>query len=407
MNPQRYPIRISCLLPLASVLATAVGVSHAAGNVVPNGDFEAPSATDANRPAAWKSSTSGKVSVAWPGGEGCRASRCLRMTCDPNDRWGHAYWLSDEFPLRPGMAYRVRFSHRASGWGTPCFTLFKVKAWRLSPGDKGGCWLLHEDVVVVPPDVTKARFSVNNYHRPGKTMWLDDLSIVELPLSESPLTHRLDAIRRDVAAIRRNTAGMQLSAEHHATLGKLTDALREAGAAYGKLEAGSTTRTVLGRLHENLATAEKAAATFVYTLWATSPRSQGPLARPSTVTRHLAFDPPLDANHALQCRFALQAFVADGVPLRIATERTRAARDWDLRLFVRATGRTERWGRLGPLNTLYLPAGRRRDIRLDARPRAGTGARPRPAELRLLVQTLDRTAEDGSITIRLVAPAAP
>jgi len=204
------PGRISWL---ASIILTASMCHAAEVNLVPNPSFEEASERDPNLPTGWTPHVHGKVSVVWAR-EGARSGkRCLEMAADPSEKWGHAYWTSDRIPVKPCMAYRVRFHFKAKGYGVPCFSLAKVKGWRLFKGDTGGRWIAHEDVVVIPPDVTTTSFYVNNYHRRGKTMWLDDVSLVELPLSESPLTKRLDKARSDVRALARNLSRLRLTRE--------------------------------------------------------------------------------------------------------------------------------------------------------------------------------------------------
>ena len=241
MNADRTRRGMSAFACLSPALLSLALTCAAAGaqDLVRNGTFEHAEADDANRPAGWKPHVSGKSSVAWPAGEGRGGSRCLRMAVDPNDRYGHAYWSSDPMPLRPCMAYRVRFHYRCTGHGVPCFTLMKVKDWRLFRGDTKGQWLAHDDVVVAPPDVTQSHFLVHNYHRPGKTIWMDDLCIVELPLSESPLTKRLAKAKRSLSAIEANCAKLHLSLDQAADLRRMREGLAGVATGYARLAEGA------------------------------------------------------------------------------------------------------------------------------------------------------------------------
>ncbi|NQT86510.1 hypothetical protein HQ560_07070, partial [bacterium] len=210
----------------------ALSCDAAEPNLIPNGGFEAAGAKNAALPAAWTPHTDGKVSFGWSAHEPRSGKRCLEMTAEPEEKWGHAFWTSSAIAVKPCMAYRVRFHFRARGRGVTCFSLSKVKDWRLSKHDTEGKWIAHDDVVVVPPDVTSTFFSVNNYHRPGKTMWFDDVSLVELPLSESPLTKRLSRAARNLAALQRNTAPFRLTLAQEEQLGGIRSQLAATRAAY-------------------------------------------------------------------------------------------------------------------------------------------------------------------------------
>ena len=384
-----------------SILAAGVGLlalgpsrcPAAEANLVPNGGFEA-GAMDANRPAGWTPHVHGKTSVAWPIKGGRGGSRCLQMAADPNEKWGHAYWTSEAIPVRPCMAYRVRFHFKSAGFGVPCFSLSKVKSWRLFKGDTEGNWLSHEDVVVVPPDVTRTSFSVNNYNRPGKTMWLDDVSLIELPLSASPLSKRLHKARRSLAAIDRNVAGLHLTGRQQADLRGAREALAEVGRGYARLEKGGAAAADFRRINDGLDAVEKAVGAYLFTVWPVADSRAGPTAVSRTGEITMAPGP----DGWARCRIGIMGLVDEGLPVRVTLDGGRETRDWPRRLLAAPAHRPTAWGELNSLGALYLPPGVPRLLTVEIRPAKAKGG---TYAFLLGIQGLDRTTEDGQVRIGL------
>ena len=394
----RFP---AAALHVVSILGAASGTLAAETNLAPNGDLEAPAAADANAPAGWTPSVHGKTSVSWAAGEGRGGSRCLRMTAEAAEKWGHAYWISNPIRVRPCLAYRVRFHFRSKGHGVPCFTLLKVKDWRLFKGDTEGEWIAHEDVVVIPPTVTETRFSVNNYHRPGKTMWFDDLSIVELPLSASPLTKRLERARGSLAAIERNTASVRLTLDQRAELQATRRDLAAVGAGYDRLAKGAATAKDFQAIHDGLGNVEKAVGAYLFTVWVAEVGRPLPEERPEAVTRAADVTLACGADGRARCRIGAMALVDEPVSVRAVLSGDRKARDWPVRLLVTPAGRPGTWGEMGPLGTLLLPPGAPRLLAVEVTP---TGAKPGTYAFALHIEGMDRTTEPGRVTFNVTVP---
>ena len=392
---------------MACWVAAAMGAAAPAlageRELAPNGAFEAAGAADANLPAAWTPRVSGRTAVAWPAGEGVGGSRCLRMTADPNEKWGHAYWTSDPIRLTPCMAYRVRFRFRCKGHGVPCFSLGKVKSWRLFKGDTEGRWVEHDEVVVVPPDVTDARFSVNNYNRPGKTMWMDDLSIVELPLSASPLTARLRRARGAVAAVGRNVAPLRLTADQQAELRQMRASLAAVEAGYGRLAKGAATTADFQSIDAGLTGVEKAVGEYLLTVWVPDPNAPPAVARPTSVTRAVEASATPGPDGRARCRLGLMTLADEPLAVRVAVSGDRAARDWPVRVLLSPAGRAGAWGEANRLGTLLLPPGTARLVEVEVAP---AKAKPGPYAFHVDIEGLDRTTEPGRVTFNVRIPAA-
>jgi len=387
---------------LAVVMFISCGGHLAAGagpELAPNGGFETPGATDANAPAGWTARVHGKTTATWAA-EGARTGRrCLRMTADPNEKWGHAYWTSSLIAVRPCMAYRVRFHFRSKGHGVPCFTLIKVKNWRLFKGGTGAEWIAHEDVVVVPADVTETRFSVNNYHRPGKTMWLDDLSIVELPLSDSPLTKRLSRARRSVAAIERNAATLRLAPGQKAELREMRRSLATAEAAYARLAKGAAAAADFRAMDAGVGAVEKALGAYLLTVWVAAGDPTG-AGRPTGVAR--TAETTLRAGpEGARCVVGAMALVDEPLPVRVSLAGDRKTRDWRLRLLLAPASHPGQWGQMNSLGTLLLPPGAPRLLTVEIEP---VKAKPGTYAVHLDVACLDRPAAPGRITLNVIVP---
>lgn len=386
----------------AFVAAASIACCADQPNVILNGGFESPSRENPDLPLGWTPHVHGKVSVAWPAAGARSGARCLQMCADPTEKWGHAYWTSDSIPVKPCMAYRVRFHFKAKGFGVPCFSLRKIKAWRLFKGDTEGKWIAHEDVVVAPPDVTATAFYVNNYHRPGKTMWFDDVSLVELPLCESPLTQRLTTARRSVGALQRNLARLRLTRGQEDELGALRKALTQAVAAYERLEAGAAAPDDLKEMNAALDEIEQGVGKRIFTLWAVAPEDwlRG-LCEPGELRRELDVALTMPADARVSRVFGIRGLIHEGAPVRVALWRDRRAREWDVQLSVTSAHRTSEghvaWGEPSSLGELFLPAGKARFVRVQLQ--AGD-ARPGRYTFRVKVEGVDRTAEPGTITLR-------
>jgi hypothetical protein len=392
-------------LLLAAALLGAPPARAGEGNLVPNGGFERPAAGDANRPAGWTPHVRGKVSVAWSTNAPHGGRRCLEMRVDPNDRWGHAYWTSEPIRVRPCMAYRVRFHFRCEGFGVPCFSLRKIKEWRLFKGSTEGRWLVHEDVVVAPADLTETVFSVNNYHRPGKTMWLDDVRVVELPLSASPLTARLAGARRAVSAIARNVAGRGLTPQQRQALAAMRRDLAGVVAAYEKLRAGHARAEDFRSIHDGLEAVEKAVGAMLFTVWAVEPaerasRRPGPAAIAREIERTV--DRPAEGPAA--CVLAVMSLVGESLPVRVTVTGDRGARHWRSRVLLRAAHAPPGgpWGEVNRLGTLLLPPGVPRLVRVEFQPPAGAPAKAgTAAAFAVRIEALDRPAASGLAAVRV------
>ena len=386
------------VLGAASVPSRALA---GAANLAPNGGIEIADADDPNRPAGWTPHVHGRVSVAWSTHGPHSGRRCLEMSADAADRWGHAYWTSAPIPVKPCIAYRVRFHYRARGHGVPCFSLSKVKSWRLFKGDTEGTWLAHEDVVVVPPDVTETRFSVNNYHRPGKTMWLDDLSIVELPLSASPLTKRLARARRGVAAVGRSCARLRLTSVQQAELRAMREALGDVEAGYAKLAEGSARPADFGRIHSGLDAIENAVGGYLFTVWPIgSPPRGGAVAGPTTASRNCELTLVPSPEGTFACCIGVMGLIGEGLPMRVTLAADRKARNWPARLLLAPAHRPGQWGEMNPLGTLYVPTSAPRLLRVeivrDPQATAGTYT------FHLTLTGVNRATQPGQVTIRAV-----
>ncbi|MFP4056047.1 MAG: hypothetical protein ACLF0G_04180 [Candidatus Brocadiia bacterium] len=389
--------------PLLAALCLLPAAATAERNLAPNPSFEQASEADPRRPAGWMPHAHGDTSCSWAA-EGARSgTRCLQMTARPDEKWGHAYWTSRPIPVRPGMAYRVRFHFKARGWGVPCFSLAKVKDWRLDKHDTEGRWVAHEEVVVVPPGVTATHFSANNYHRPGKTLWLDDVSLVELPLDQSPLTRRLKRARRNVAALRRNLAPMApLAPEQEKGLLAMGTRLEQAGAAYRKLEAGDAEPADFQRMNAALDAVEEALGAWLLAVWAVEPGAPG--RRPPRLggsPGHAEADLAVEPGGGASLVVGALCLIGEPLPVRATLVAGKRAKAWECTLSVTPAhplpSGEQPWGAPGPLGGVLLPPGTPRFLRVDLRPREKAG----PATLHLRLEALDRTMEPGEIVIRV------
>ncbi|HUT33626.1 MAG TPA: hypothetical protein VNE39_09115 [Planctomycetota bacterium] len=392
----------------AALLAIAFSFCHAAeADLIPNGGFEAASEKDPTLPRAWTPHVGGKVTCAWAV-EGARSgTRCLEMAAEPGEKWGHAYWTSDPVAVKPCMAYRVTFHFKSKGWGVPCFSLAKVKEWRLFKGDTEGKWLAHDDVVVIPPGVTETSFSVNNYHRPGKTMWLDDVSLVELPLADSPLARRLATAKTSVAALDRNLATVRLTLEQEEQRIALRDRLAEANAAFEKLRGGEARPNDFKQMSDALDAVEKAVGGWLFTVWAVAPDDwERGATRPVAATRQVKLELLTPGSGTARQLIGLMSLVHEGLPMRVSLVADRGAKDAEARLLVTPANRLWAgsglaWGELGPLGEVLLPPGVPRFLQLQLTPGK---ARPGVYTFRLTVEGLDRTAEPGEIAVQVRIP---
>ena len=401
----RHVPRVTRHVPRVTLLVLLAACCSAGdANLIPNGGFETPSETDPALPKGWTPHVHGKVTAAWADRGARSGKRCLRMTADPSEKWGHAYWSSAPIAVRPCMAYRVVFHFRAEGFGVPCFSLSKVKSWRLFKGGTGGTWRRHEDTVVVPPDVTATSFHVNNYHRAGKTMWLDDLSLVELPLAESPLTRRLARAKRSAAALDGSLSRLRLSLAQEEELAALRASLRQAQAAYARLEAGTATPKDFAAMDAGLEAVEKAIGAYLFTVWTIAPEDWERRARePAAVSRAAEIALSVPVGTPTSCYLGVLGLIDDGLPVRLSVAGDRRAKDWDVRLLVApahglrgSDGGREAWGELSSLGELFLPPAVPRFLRLDLAPgqaKAGTHT------FRVAIDGLDRAAESGRVAV--------
>jgi len=392
---------LACQMTLAAAALAAAG----APNLVPNGDLEAPSPTNPALPAAWSPHVSGKVTAAWVPQEGRSGTHGLRMTTDPAEKRGHAFWTSARFPITPCIAYRVRFHFKATGFGVPCFSLAKIKDWRLFKGGTEGSWIAHEDVVVVPPGVTSTFFSVNNYHRAGKTMWLDDVSVVELPLAESPLAKRLAKAQHAAVALEKSLAPLLLSLEQEEEVDVLRKGLADATAAYAKLQAGQAAAADFQAMSRSLDAVEKAIGAYLFTVWAVAPDAwERGRAAPAAATRELEAELEAAPGAAAHLLVGIASLVGEGLPCRFVLEGDKKAKGWRAHVAVapahRRPGQALAWGAVNSLGEVYLPPDRPRFLRLEIEPDPKT--RPGAYTFGLRLEALDRTTEQGRIAIRVV-----
>jgi hypothetical protein len=396
----------------AVLLAASAGGQAGEGpatNLIPNGDFEAPSAADPALPRAWTPHASGKVTATWAGDGAHSGKRCLEMVTDPGEKEGHAYWTSDPISVTPCMAYRVAFYFKAKAHGVPVFSLSKVKEWRLAAGDTEGKWVAHEDVVVIPPDVTATFFSVNNYHRPGKSMWLDDVSLVELPLSQSPLTQRLVKARAAVQALGRNVSRLALTAEQKTALAELQADLADAEKGYARLQAGKATAEDFQGISAGLDGVEKAIGTWALTAWVMSPdqRLSGQDG-PTALMQHPQVTLALPAEGKIRCCFGVMNLVGEGLPARVTLVMDSRSRNWRARLRAAPASSPlapagegdapDAWAEMNRLGEIFLLPGAPRYLLLELEP-----DKPKPGtyEFTINVDLLDRPAATLPITVRV------
>jgi hypothetical protein len=368
-------------------------------NLIPNGDFERASAADPNLPEGWTPHENGKVKTVWVATGAVSGKRCLEMVSDPEERGGHAYWVSQPFAVRPGMAHRMSLRYKAEGHGVPIFDLEKVKNWRLKAGGTEGKWVLHEDVVVVPPDVTTARFFAHNYHRRGKTIWVDDIRLYELPLSESPMTKRLIKARESVGALERNLARLQLTAAQQDDLAAMRVGLTDLGRVYAKLEAGEATGDDFRQMNEGLDAIEKTIGGYLFTVWAIAPEQWERGARePTIVTRSQEMSLRVARRTTVRHILGVMGLVGEGLAARVTVVPQGAARKWEHRLLV--TPASARgggaWGAMNALGEVFLPPGVPRFVTVEIEP---GDAKPGEYAVKLPVECLDRPAEAGQVAM--------
>ena len=372
-------------------------------NLIPNGDFEKASAEGPNLPEAWTPHEQGKVKTAWVATDPQSGKRCLEMVAEPEERDGHAYWQSVEFAVRPGMAHRMSLQYKADGHGVPIFALEKVKEWRLKAGGTEGKWVPYEDVVVIPPDVTTTHFLAHNYHRPGKTIWVDNVALYELPLSESPMTKRLIKARESVAALERNLARFQLTQVQRDDLAGMRTGVTELGAVYAKLEAGDATGDDFRQMNEGLDAIEQAIGRYLFTVWSIAPEQwQRGERQPTAVARSREVDVTVPRGGSVRQIVGLMSLVSEGLPARITVTPEGTARKWQYRLLLtpasQVGGEESPWGEVNPLGELYLPPGVPRFVALQMDP---GDAKPGEYALRLNVDCLDRPAEPGQVGVQV------
>jgi len=295
------------------------------------------------------------------------------------------------------MAYRVRFHFRAKGRGVTCFSLSKVKDWRLSKHDTEGKWIAHDDVVVVPPDVTSTFFSVNNYHRPGKTMWFDDVSLVELPLSESPLTKRLSRAGRNLAALQRNTAPFRLTLAQEEQLGGIRSQLAATRAAYRKLEGGQAGPPDFKTMNDGLDAIETTLGDWLITVWTV--RTEDALTGPASVTRSQKLAPRAAQGGAPTCTVGVMSLIDEAIAVRAVAAPHRAFAVRFLTTAAHARGKPPVWGELNSVGEILLPPGVPRFLKLELAPLPKPKKDPRDVAVR--IEALDRTMAPGQFTLRL------
>jgi hypothetical protein len=293
------------------------------------------------------------------------------------------------------MAYRVRFHFRSRGWGVPVFELTKAKEWRLYKSDTKGEWMAHEDVVVVPPDVTSTVFNVHNYHRPGKTMWFDDVSMVELPLAESPLTKRLARVGRNVAALRQRTDRLKLTLEQDQALADLDKQLEAVRAAYRKLEAGTAVAADFGALGQGLDALESALGAWLVTVWAGE-------AGPETVVREAMLKLEAERGKAVTGVLGVLALIDEPIAARVVAAPDRGLRGCRVRLLITPAHppKGERpWGEVNSLGEALLPPGVPRCLKLEITPDPKTTPGRYPVAVR--IEALDRVMAPAVVTVEL------
>jgi hypothetical protein len=378
-------------------------------NRIPNAGFEKARDANAASPDAWTPHESGKVTCSWSAHEPRSGARCLEMTTDSEEKHGHAYWESDPFTVTPCVAYRVSFWFRAVGYGVPIFELQKVKNWRVAKKGTTDGWVRFEDVVVVPPDVSETRFIAHNYHRRGKTIWVDDIEMRELPLAESPLTRRLRKAQSAMAALSNNLAKLMLSDEQTAEVDSLQASLKSTEAAYAKLAAGAASVEDFQSADAGLGTIEKTLGSYLFTLWPLSPDDWEQSKRtPDTLGRRCEIELPVSAEGAIRQFIGIQCLIDEGLPGQLTIGRERATRDWEVRLLTTpayrngapAAGPADSfsWGELNSLGELFLPPDTPRFVQVEINPGK---AKPGEYRLQLNLDCLDRPTELGTVVLSI------
>lgn len=338
-------------------------------NLIKNGSFESPSSDNPALPAGWRSQTTEKVRAVWEKDKAKTGERSVGLI-QTNDKWQRGFWHSDSINVKPGMAYRISFSYMAKGGGVPVFTLNGVKTWRLSGVDTDKQWISFTDEVVVPLKTKTTKFSIANYNRPGKSLWLDDVRLVELPLSESPLTLRMLKARRATEALKKNAERFQMSETQRSDLDKLSRLMTEIKTLHEKLSKGKQTTENIKAFVKSLDQAEAILDQYQLLVWGIEEkqwldgeRESGSFSPASQISVKVI------PGKSCVAYFGILNLGADGVPFIVRLKRPLTARKWDTNIAsLSAYGDQNSWGKLNPMGELYLPPGQPRFIRINLTP---------------------------------------
>jgi len=403
----RY-LRSACIC--SAVCLWPLTVTAAAENLIPNGGFEDADPQNADVPQHWTAETDGQVTAEWSA-EVARGGRRSLATANLGATYAHAWWTSGPIAVKPGMAYRVSFHFMAEGGGTPIFQLNpSVKSWRLTRRDTAGQWLGHEDVVVIPPGVGEVTLSVHNYNRPDKKLWFDDAAMVELPLSESPLTKRFRRAEAALAALEANAARLVLAERQQQELADLAAHLNGVRQSYRVLESGRAKSDDFERMLGGLDALEKGLAVYRYLVWIVDPAAwQKDQRQPSRFEKSEPYRSVASSDGSATLYVGMMSMVGEGLPGSVSLAPSREAKSWQSAVDVTpaseeaAPESRRRWGRLNPLGEVYLPPDVPRYVRLRL---SAQDAKPGEYSFTLTVCCLDRLDEAQSIEVHVDLPAA-
>jgi len=402
------------LLSLAHTLSCRCETQDSAlkTNLILNGGFETPS-NDSDFPFGWIPMIKGRVTTKWTDSEAHSGKRCIEMAADFNEKWGHVYWNSFPFTVKPGIAYRISFHYKAVGYGIPVFKLKKVKQWRLFPGDTKGEWIYHEDTVVIPPGITSTLFSAHNYHRQGKTLWVDDVSLYELPLEDSPLTKRLTVARIAIDALIKNSETLELTQIQKAEQRALRNHLAGAQKVYAELKSGHAAIEDFKAMDTSLEKIEKMLGTYLFTLTLITPDEWEKGERQANkINRHETIKVQTASDSGILYFMGVKNLIDEGLPMRVVLAKSKKERQWNTNLLVtpaypvvtasnKETVNME-WGKLNTLGEVFLPPDVARFFRIEL---DHNEIKPGKYRFGIRIECLDRIAEFGQIDIRVEVKA--
>ncbi len=381
-------------------------------NLILNGGFETPS-DDLNFPLGWIPLIKGNVTTKWTDSEAHSGKRCIEMAADFDEKWGHAYWNSFPFKVKPGIAYQISFHYKAVGYGIPVFKLKNIKHWRLFPGDTKGEWIYHEDTVVIPPGITSTLFSAHNYHRRSKTLWVDDVSLYELPLEDSPLTKRLTAARFAIDALIKNSEALELTSVQKAEQSALQNHLAGAQKVYAELKSRHATVEDFKAMNAGLEKIEKMLGTYLFTLTLITPDEWEKGERQANkINRHETIKVQTTSDSGILYFMSVKNLIDEGLPMRVVLTKSKKERQWNAHLLVtpaypvvlagnKETANME-WGKLNTLGEVFLPPDVARFFRIELDPNE---IKPGKYRFGIRIECLDRVAESGQIDIRVEVKA--